>query len=165
MEKYNHNSTFKWKPRKPLKRTALKLSSNSDVAQLKKEIQRLLREIVIIRDGGCIARNTASHTCNGYRNDGELILQADHLITRSNSATYGDSRLVVCVCKGLHGWKSVGSNMRKNQYDALIKTLLPKNRVELWEKCEQESWQAHRMGFYDWMLVIVALKSELKQLQ
>jgi len=55
--------------------------------------------------------------------------------------------------------------MRKNQYDALIKTLLPKNRVELWEKCEQESWQAHRMGFYDWMLVIVALKSELKQLQ
>jgi hypothetical protein len=31
--------------------------------------------------------------------------QADHLTTRANSATYADTRLIVCACKGAHGWK------------------------------------------------------------
>jgi hypothetical protein len=47
--------------------------------------------IVILRDGGCILRDTPhASACNGYAKDGHLILQADHLITRANSATYGD---------------------------------------------------------------------------
>ena len=65
-----------------------------------------MREIVIKRDGGCILRDIQGVSqCNGYRKDGKLILQADHLITRANSATYADTRLIVCVCKGHHGWK------------------------------------------------------------
>ena len=39
----------------------------------------------------------------GFRNDGQLILQADHVITRANSATYAETHLIVCVCKGHHG--------------------------------------------------------------
>lgn len=146
-----------------MKRTKLKLVGDSDTATLKKEIQRLVREIVIKRDGGCVFRKIKGHRCNGFRNDGKLILQADHLISRSNSATFGDTRLIVCICKGAHGWKSVGSNLRKNEYDALLKSILPKERVKLWEKCEKESWKPKRTGSYDWKLQILALNQELKK--
>jgi hypothetical protein len=71
-----------------MKRTQLAKKGTSDTALIKDEIQNYVRAIVIIRDGGCIARNEPWHTCSGYRNDGELILQADHLITRGNGATY-----------------------------------------------------------------------------
>jgi hypothetical protein len=126
-----------WQPeRKPLKRTPLKKKSTSPTAQIKGNIQALLREIVIIRDGCCILRDLPARIryfyevpdCNGYRKDGELILQADHLITRENNATYADSRLVVCVCQGHHGWKSIAGNMRKPQYDAIVRVLLPPSR-------------------------------------
>jgi len=71
--------------------------------------------------------------CGGYRNDGELILQADHLITRANAATFADTRLIVCLCRDHHGWKSLGSNARKAEYDALVRTLISPERVKLWD--------------------------------
>ena len=58
-----------------------------------------------------------------------MILQADHLITCANAATYADSRLVVCVCKAHLGWKSLGSNMRKAQYETVVKQVLPPERL------------------------------------
>lgn len=128
----------------------------SDTADLKKEIQGLVREIVIIRDGTCILRNLRHCT--------DEVLQADHLITRSNSATYADTRLIVCICRSCHAWKSLGGNLRKGQYDALVKTFLPKDRIELWDRCEQDSWRPARTGAYDWQMAIVALKAELKAL-
>lgn len=155
-----------------MKRTKLKARGTSETSVIKEKIQAILREIVIIRDGGCIFRDCLLSPifyglpqCNGYRKDGELILQADHLITRSNSATYADTRLVVCVCKGHHGWKSVGSNLHKAQYDEVVKMLLSKERVELWEKCERESWRPTRTGVYDWKLALVALEQELNKLK
>lgn len=50
------NSTFKQKSTKPLKRSKLRLEGVSDTAQTKKRIQALVREIVILRDKGCILR-------------------------------------------------------------------------------------------------------------
>lgn len=44
-------------------------------------------------------------SCNGFDKNRKIILQADHLTTRANSATFADTRLIVCVCKGHHGWK------------------------------------------------------------
>lgn len=159
-------SYFKQKPRKPLKRTRLRLVGKSDTAEDKKEIQSLVREIVMKRDGGCILDARVFWKfdipeCNGYAKDGHLILQADHLVTRGNSATFADTRLVVCLCKGHHGWKSVGSNLRKAQYDKIVKAILPKARVALWEKMEADSWRATKK---DWKLEIIALKQELKKL-
>jgi len=150
------------------RKTKLRHKSKSETALLKEAIQAELRRIVIARDGGCILRNLPMnirhqygvHSCNGYRRDGELILQADHLIGRSNSGTYADSRLVVCVCKGHHGWKSVGNNLRKKQYDAIVRTLLPKNRVELWDKAEQDSWRPVRRSASDWKLEFIALQQQ-----
>lgn len=126
--------------------------SKSDTATLKREIQALLRAIVIQRDGGCILKKIRHCT--------DTVLQADHLITRANSATYADSRLVVCVCRSCHAWKSLGSNMRKGQYDALVKTILPPERVELWERAEEYLWRPHRTGAADWKLAKLVLERE-----
>jgi len=158
-----------------MKRGKLRIKGVSSTADLKDEIQSTARQIVIIRDGGCILRNyTGLQTtpfgnvivppCNGYRKDGEMILQADHLLTRSNTATYADTRLIVCVCKGHHGWKSVGSNLRKDQYDAVVKTILPKQRVDLWERCERERWQTRSGPKTDLKLELLALKQQLQNL-
>ena len=151
--------------RTPLRRkTPLKNKSTSGSSNIKDRIQSWLRAIVIQRDGGCIARDTDWHRCNGFTKDGKLILQADHLITRANSATYADTRLVVCVCKGLHGWKSLGNNKNKEQYDALIKELLPPDRVALWDRALKDSWRPHRKYEYDWRVEEAALKQEYREL-
>ena len=42
---------------KPMKRKKIRVAGKSTTAQRKKEIQRLVREIVIKRDGGCILRD------------------------------------------------------------------------------------------------------------
>jgi hypothetical protein len=166
-------TAWKKKPTKPMRKTPLRRKGKSETTKLKDEIQSWLREIVMIRDGGCILSPYQGQVvagvivpkCNGYRpSDGALVLQADHLITRGNSATYSDERLVVCVCRGHHGWKSVGSNMRKAMYDKILKAILPKERVELWEVCEADT-SSHRMGAYDWKLAIAALKQTYERLK
>lgn len=145
-------------PQTGLRRSSLRQLGQSDVSIDKREIQRLVREIVIIRDGGCIFTGMQGVSpCAGYTNAGELVLQADHLITRANSATYDDTRLIVCVCKGHHGWKK----WHQKEYDALVRTLISPERVTLWDKAEQDSWRPNRRYASDWKLSIAALKQEL----
>ncbi len=158
-----------------LKRHApLRQKGTSEVSKVKESIQALLREYVIKRDGGCILRKIAPGDgdaiaikfdfpippCNGCAKDGHLILQADHLITRASSASYADPRLVVCVCKGHHGWKSVGSNRRKAQYDAIVRQLIEPERVALWDAMEADH-RPHRMTLYDWKKEEAYLKSKV----
>ncbi len=176
------------------RRVTLKRESESDTALIKKEIQRLAREVVIKRDGGCIFSDQRGHhidipkvenyskdtvifggdtlplgevatfivpPCNGYAKDGHLILQADHLVSRSNSATYADTRLIVCVCRGHHGWKSVGGNLRKKRYDAIVRQLISPERVALWDKMEASSWKPTKVV---WALELAALKQELARM-
>ena len=138
----------------------LRVAGKSDTATIKREIQAVLRDIVMLRDRGCILRGERS--CGGELGAIGVVLQADHLISRNNSATYADSRLVVCVCRKCHYWKSAGSNLRKAQYDELVKTILPESRVKLWEKCEKDSWRVTKM---DWVLELVALKQQLAKMQ
>jgi glycogen synthase len=134
-----------------MKRTKLNVRGTGEVSVLKDDIQKLLREIVIARDGGCILRR--------LRNCDDEVLQADHLITRANSATYVDSRLVVCLCRACHGGFK---KWHKEQYDAMVKTLLPEHRVELWEKCEKERWIPQITTAHDWKLSKVLLEKELE---
>lgn len=122
--------------------------SKSESALTKDAIQAMVRAIVMKRDGGCILRD--------YRPNHTSILQADHLITRSNSATYADTRLIVCVCTGCHGWK----HWHKEEYDALVKSILTPDRVQLWTRAEAASWQPHRKYTYDWKIELAALKQE-----
>lgn len=148
-------------PKTALKRTQLSKVGKSPVAVTKRHIQALLREIVILRDQGCILRNVrncggeAGYTFLDGGKIGKVVLQADHLITRSNSATYGDSRLVVCLCRPCHGGYK---QWHKPEYDALVRTLISKERVALWDRCQNDSWRVSKM---DWKLVELALEKEL----
>ncbi|MCI0563192.1 MAG: hypothetical protein MN733_32345 [Nitrososphaera sp.] len=139
-----------------MKRVRLAAESTSDTATIKREIQAVARAIVIKRDGGCILRN--------IRHCADPVLQGDHLLPRSNNSTYADTRLIVCVCRSCHAWKSCGSNLRKKQYDELVRTLLPADRVALWDKCERDSWRPHRKYTHDWLMELTALKQEYKAL-
>lgn len=154
---------------KPLKRVSqLAKSSGDTVALVKDRIQGLARQIVIKRDGGCILRHIAGRhpgfpQCGGYRSDGELVLQADHLVTRANAATYADTRLIVCLCRDHHGWKSLGNNARKAEYDELVRAILPPERVKLWDDAEAfaRRHQPTRMTLWDWQKTELALNNEL----
>lgn len=137
-----------------LRETPLKREGQSETALLKKEIQRLVRQIVIARDGGCILRDIRH--CGGY--PGQAVLQADHLVTRANSATFADTRLIVCLCRPCHGGFK---QWHQKEYDALVTSILPEDTVLLWDKCERERWKPKRTTAYDWKLEIVALKQEL----
>lgn len=134
----------------------LRARADTDTNRIKEDIQETVRAIVIARDGGCVARNAFWHRCGGYRKDGQLILQADHLLTRANAATYSDTRLIVCVCKGLHGWKQYN----KEEYDQRIRPLIGEARCELWDKMHDERYKPRRMTTYDWNLELAALKQE-----
>lgn len=148
---------------RPVRRGRVRLVGHSTISEQKAEIQALLRKIVMLRDRGCILR--MERNCGGELDTPGVVLQADHLITRANSATYADPRLVVCLCRRCHGWKSLGSNLRKAEYDALVKTILPEARVKLWEQCEKDSWRPNPKRSYDWALEIVALRQELEKLK
>jgi hypothetical protein len=148
------------------RKTPLRANGKSDTALTREHIQAELRRIVIERDGGCIfqkplmdGRSLGIPYCGGYAKDGHLILQADHLLTRANSATFADPRLVVAVCKAHHGWKSLGSNRNKAQYDAAVRAILPADRVALWDACEKDSWRPHRTYASDWALELAYLKT------
>jgi hypothetical protein len=139
-----------------MKRSYLKRKSKSETALLKDEIQATVRKIVIKRDGGCILRDIRH--CNGLPDTPGVVLQADHLISRSHAGTFADPRLIVCVCRSCHGWKSLGSNLRKAEYDRLVRTILPPDRVALWDRAEQNSWKPSKV---DWKLELIALKQQL----
>ena len=136
-----------------MKRTKLRIKGHSTTAELKQDIQDLVRAIVILRDGGCILRGI--RYCD--IDTDKIVLQADHLITRANSATYADTRLIVCACRRCHLWKKYNPK----QYDALVKAVLSPERVKLWEACEKDSWKPKRTDAYDWKMEIIALKQEL----
>ena len=151
-------SGFKNKPRKPLKRSTLRIKGISSTTEKKQEIQDILREIVIIRDKKCILYGIR---CNHEVGMEGIVWQAEHLIERSNSATFADLRMVVLVCKNCHGWKHF-TKSNHDQYDEWVRSKFTKERNAHWERCKKESWRGSKV---DWALELVALKQELKKLQ
>jgi hypothetical protein len=147
------------------RRTPLRVKGISETSEVKQRIQDLVREIVIKRDRDCILGNyglQAKHqisSCNGYAKDGHLILQADHLITRANSATYADTRLIVCVCRGHHHWKT----FNKERYDEMVRFLIGPERCALWDKMYDERYKPHRNFTHDWKIEEAYLKQQLKE--
>lgn len=167
-----YNSTFPDKPRKPLKRTPFKsrtsplkrsgkpLSrstlaklSKSPVAATKRRIQAFVRQIVILRDGGCILRHYgASGKCSGP-------LQGEHLISRANSATYGDTRNIVCLCQRHHiFWKPQNSLA----YWSYIMDSLGKDRWSWVKLAQADAARPHKV---DWLATELVLQAELTQLE
>ena len=158
---YMKKGTWKRKPTKVIKRGKLRVAGVSDTAELKREIQHFVRLIVIIRDKGCILRSLRGCNALGSVLDGKVVsdtvLQADHLRPRNHSATYADTRLIVCVCRGCHLWKKY----HEQEYNDIVRTLIPKENLILWDRCIRERFTAKKM---DWKLELLGLKKELSNL-
>ena len=146
-----------------MKRTRIRVAGTSTTKELKDEIQYILREIVIARDGGCFLRNFKSkitpqyRECGGYRKDGKLILQAEHLHTRSNASSFSDSRLVVCVCHRHHIFYKP---QHSDEYNGLAREFIGKKNSELWERVKND-YTAHKV---DLKLALIGLKQELLEM-
>ena len=142
-----------------LRRTKLRVVGQSTSSELKRDIQALLRQIVIIRDGGCILRHYGqTGPCGGYRKDGEMILQAEHLHTRGNAASYADLRLVVCLCRNHHIFYKP---QHADEYYQAVKNHIGPERTKLL-KAVQEDHSTHKM---DWKVEKLFLEGHLKKLQ
>lgn len=131
---------------------SLRVVGQSTSSQLKREIQALLRELAIKRDGGCVLRDyqASAGQCSGP-------LQAEHLVSRANSATYADMRNIVCLCQRHHiFWKPQNSRL----YWDLIKTIIGDERWD-WYLARDHDRRPYPMGKADWKLCIIQLQQEL----
>ena len=140
---------FKEKKRDPkknywLKRSKIRQEGASPVSEVKRRIQALVREGVILRDGGCILRDVPGFQCGGYRKDGQLILQADHLQSRAFNSTYADLDGIVCICKGHHGGFK---KWNKDKYDQIVKDIVGPER---WNRVLEKAKQKIHFGLKDW---------------
>lgn len=118
---------------------------------LKTRIQALIRLRVIERDGGCILRHYPdAGACGGYRGDGELILQGEHLNGRANSVSYGELDNIVCLCSHHHIFFK---RQQPGRYWILVRKHIGEER---WHKVE--AWildrSPHRSTKSDWERVV-----------
>lgn len=141
-----------------MKRTPLRRIGRNPTAVLKEQIQATLRDIAIKRDKGCILRNRPeAGKCGGYRTDGELILQYEHLNSRSHAISFSDSRLGVCLCQRHHIYfKPQHSQL----YWELIEQEIGTVRWSLLERVRQDKTAYKK----DLKLELVALKQQLQQM-
>ena len=134
-----------------MKRTQLAKIGKHPVAQAMKRIQALLRQIVIIRDGGCVLRlYPETGACSGP-------LQAEHLNSRTHAHTFGDTRNIVCLCQRHHiFWKPQNSR----RYWEIIQIIIGKTRWA-WLKLAEADHSPHKV---DWAAQEIALQYELSKL-
>lgn len=156
--KVNLEATIQQMKNSPLKRgKPLRARGKSESSVLKDEIQKLLREIAIKRDKSCVFRNyPETGKCGGYRKDGELILQFDHLNSRSRAVSYSDSRLGICVCKRHHLYYK---RQYPAKYEEVVRKIIGKKRCELLDKVRADE----RPYKADLQLEIIGLKQELRK--
>lgn len=144
------------------RRKSLRKKSASPTAECKDRIQALLREIAIIRDGGCVFRNyPESGDCGGYRKDGELILQFDHLNTRARNISFGDARLGVCVCLRHHFYYK---KQFPFEYERIAIEVIGEKRATLLHRVREDR-KSYPFGIYEWGNIELALQQELQKLK
>lgn len=145
-----------------MKKSPLNKTGKSETAKCKIRIQALLREISIIRDGGCFLRHyKEAGACGGYRNDGGLILQAEHLISRQRNISYADLNNIVCLCLRHH---SFFKQQNGALYWDLIHRHIGKKRWDWIQKVLRDE-KAYLMTLWDWQKAELFLKNELNKLK
>lgn len=137
-----------------MKRTPLRRKGKSANTTVKDQIQAALRTKVILRDGGCLLRNhPQAGACGGYNNEGDLILQAEHLNGRANSISFAELDNVICLCKFHHIFF-------KKQNPALYWVLV-RERIGLDRWLKVEAWikdrKPHKLYQSDWEDALAAL--------
>lgn len=139
-----------------MKRSKIRVKGHSTTTELKDEIQAILRQIALCRDKVCVLSHyQEAGKCGMYKTNGELVLQAEHLNSRTHTATFGDMRNIVLLC-GYHHlfWKPKNSAL----YWELIKRHIGKERYAWYQRCRDDR-TAHKI---DLKLVKLILEKELK---
>jgi hypothetical protein len=121
------------------KRRGLRKNGKSPVSKIKRQIQAKLRLNAIERDGGCVLMGKTTMECNE-------VLQAEHLVSRANSASFADMENIVCLCSHHHiFWKP----QNQARYWELIRRHIGEERwakVQAWAKDKSP----HPMKRWDW---------------
>jgi hypothetical protein len=114
----------------------------------------------IQRDRGCIFRHyPEAGACGGYRKDGALILQADHLNTRARNISYGDVRLAVCACQRHHiFWKP----QHPDQYMRIAREHIGPERSALLDRVIADQ-TPYRFFLSDWQKLEASLRSMIRE--
>lgn len=147
-----------------IKRTGkLKARGDTDTNDVKDSIQSLVREVALIRDGGCVFREHADEmgACGGYRNDGELVLQFDHLNTRARNVSFSDVRLGVIACKRHHIFFKPQYG---HVYERVVREVIGPERCALLDRVRADQ-KPYRYTLSDWKREESALRSELASLR
>jgi hypothetical protein len=76
----------------------LRSNGKSETAKCKVRIQALLRELALLRDGGCVLSDLGGTGDIPYchsqsTKDGHMVLQCDHLNSRQFNVSFADLRL------------------------------------------------------------------------
>lgn len=142
-----------------MKKTPLARRSKSETAKAKDRIQAKVREIVILRDGGCWLRGKQMEfgPCDGP-------LQADHLETRSKNISYAVTDLIVCACRRHHYYHGHPVKRWRDRYEELARKFIGEKRATLWDRVRMDG-KAHPMSAWDWAKVEIALEQELENLR
>jgi hypothetical protein len=111
----------------------------------------LLREIAILRDGGCVLRHYPEAGARGGYGpkSGKPILQAEDLNTRERNISFGDMRNIVCLCQRHHGYF-------KTQNGALYWDLIRRHIGEerwTWLQRVIADRKTYTFGIYDWQKI------------
>ncbi len=143
---------------KPMRRTKIRVKGHSTTTELKDDIQALVRRLALHRDKGCVlAGHPETGACGGFRKDGKLILQFDHLNSRSHAISFAEVLLGVILCQHHHiNWKK----QNPTQFTRIIRELIGPARCNLLDRVQQD-YKAYKA---DWKLVKVVLEQEVRKL-
>ncbi len=135
-----------------MKRSRLKKKGSSKVSVIKDKIQGALRAKAFERDKTCVIGQNLHmvplvyRECGPFRNDGEMILQAEHLVGRANSASYADMDNIVLICQRHHFYFKKQHPLR---YAEIIKKHIGPERWQKVQDYEQNMKPTH-MVLADW---------------
>lgn len=148
----------------PLKRSKLRVVGHSTTTELKDEIQSVLRQICLLRDKVCVLShykneiNPQYRECGGWKKDGTLIYQAEHLLSRERAVGFTDISLIVLLCLRHHFYYK---KQYPDEYYRIVRRYIGKENSNLLTRV-QEDFTPYKT---DLKLELIALKQELKKLQ
>ena|SRR3990167_348920 len=146
-----------------MKKSPLQQYGKSNVSKTKVKIQALLRELAIQRDKHCVLQDYPEAGVCGSRatKDGHLIIQAEHLISRARSVSFGDMRNIVLLCQRHHGYFK---EQNGRLYWELIEKIIGVERWAWIKKVERDT-KSYPMSLSDWTKIYLVLIQELHESQ
>lgn len=143
-----------------MKRTKIRKKGKSEISQCKTRIQALLRDLAIIRDGGCVMKHyQETGKCGGRKKNGELILQFDHLHSRTNSTAW-NLDLGICVCLRHHFYYK---RQYPFEYERYAIDNIGKKREELLYRTRADN-KPYSMKLHNWLFIEMGLTQDIKRL-